>query len=103
MEVGNVCGLSVPCGPVPELLLRHGLAVMFRVESVQDLLQGLVGLGLGWSRGREGTLKVPKLHLNTEVVSVMVYYFTVGSGLSNNKVTSKPGPAGQPSPEPALC
>lgn len=47
----------------PELLIRWGPAVMFGVKFVQNLFKGLVWLGLCWSRSREGTLEVPKLHL----------------------------------------
>lgn len=54
------------CVFVPELLLRCAPAVMFRIESVQNLFQGLVRLRWSWSRSREGTLKIPKLHLNTD-------------------------------------
>lgn len=38
---------------------------MFGVESVQHLLQVLIRLSLGRSRGGEGTLKISKFHLYT--------------------------------------
>lgn len=51
---------------VPELLLRCAPAVMFGVESVQHLLQVLIRLSLGRSRGGERTLKISKFHLYTD-------------------------------------